>query len=283
MLPWKVFRKSAYQTEVLDHNGVRLATLNGPDRQWYAERIVALNNAALGREPGDAGENARLRAYAERLRTDLVEIDLALAAGDIYEAGEITARHVQGTLDEDVSALAATARPAPPAAADQEVDEIPHRRPAGAVRVTGKVGAVRRGVPIIHPDDVQDDPRDQEIERLRATLTDRQRYIHAERHVDERGYPIGVWTDCGQPTCWGTRTALAAAPPAPVPVRDQEIERLTVALAALAESSDRLLRERDQYMNRLGVLLPTLNTAQVAASVGFMYQAPPVAFVQPNE
>lgn len=83
--------------------------------------------------------------------------------------------------------------------------------------MTGKVGAVRRGVPIIHPDDVQDDPRDAEIERLRATLTGRQRYIHAELHVDEHGPPDGVWTDCERPTCAGTREALAAAPPPPAP------------------------------------------------------------------
>jgi hypothetical protein len=45
---------------------------------------------------------------------------------------------------------------------------------------------------------------------LRDLLTDRQRYIHAEIHVDGRGAPIGHWSSCDRPTCVDTREKLAA-------------------------------------------------------------------------
>lgn len=43
-----------------------------------------------------------------------------------------------------------------------------------------------------------------------------------------------------------------------------ERESLRVALDATTESSDRLLVERDSFMNRLGLLLPTLSDEQTA-------------------
>lgn len=104
---------------------------------------------------------------------------------------------------------AATAMPADPEMSD---DEIPHRPLTGGIRVQARVGKVRRGAPGLHPDDLAVDARDAAVATLRQTLEDRQRYLHAELHVDERGHPDGVWADCGRPTCTGTRAALAAAP-----------------------------------------------------------------------
>ena len=49
--------------------------------------------------------------------------------------------------------------------------------------------------------------------------------------------------------------------------------RAEEALLAMTESSDRLLIERDQYMNRLGVLLPTLTGKQVAMLHRFTLEA----------
>jgi hypothetical protein len=50
------------------------------------------------------------------LRGDLVEIDTLLSEGEVDVHGPLT-RHMQGTLDEDVAALAAAA---PPGAGEPE-------------------------------------------------------------------------------------------------------------------------------------------------------------------
>lgn len=43
---------------------------------------------------------------------------------------------------------------------------------------------------------------------LREELTSRQRYIHAELHLDDHGSPDRHWTACSRPTCRSTAAAL---------------------------------------------------------------------------